>query len=122
MSTIDQQPLPGELSAIQWHGERRGPITDSEALGTSRRLARLVASRGRPDLTNAAAPVVLPDADAKRVMAGHRLQPRSLAFAKTRAELEGRGLTAVLDQLLESYGAAPPGTRATWHYPDDDEG
>ena len=112
-------PLPGELEPIVWHGERRGPVTPDEVLGTTRRLARLVASRGRPDLRAAAPLAELPPADSQRQMTAHRLLPLDLAYARTRAELEHRSLTAAIDEMIHAFGQAPPGTVAVWVYPDD---
>lgn len=55
-------------------------------------------------------------------MAAFRLDPRTLAFARTRAVVEGTDLTAVIDRLLAQYAAAPPGTWPVgWAIPDGDD-
>ena len=90
----------------------RGPATVDEALAVVRRS--YMEGLGRRRGTGAGAPIDWPDAVPERTdlrqMAAWRLDPQSLAYAKTRATLEHTTLSAVVDRLLRQYAANPPST------------
>lgn len=101
--------LPGEGAALPM---RRGgqPIMPEEALGVSRRLAR----KRRKD---APVPQELPLPNASGEMAAFRLPPRTMAFVRARAEMEGRTVTDVIVEALEGYAASSPGSRPVYRLP-----
>jgi hypothetical protein len=116
--TLDHDPveddglLPGEASPVpmSW---ARGRITEDEALGVARRLARAELKRGRPN-TRLTVPDALPESDAPRVSAIFRLDPRTMSFVKARAEAEGVTVTDVVRAALDQYAHGRPGTPTTF--------
>jgi hypothetical protein len=98
--------LPGEDAPLAWRAGR-GPVTEDEALGVARRLARRALAIKRPG-TRAPIPEEVPSELANRVSSIHRMPPRVLAFARARAELEGRTLTDVVEGALRAYGKGAP--------------
>ena len=107
--TAHSDTFPGEDGPLPMRvgGE---PITDAEALGVARRIARLQAAQGRK-LTALAEPAELPRWDARPVQAAYRLHPRLLMRVRAKAEMEGRTVTDVVEEALEGYAASPPGSR-----------
>ena len=115
MTTPDENTLPGESGPLPM---RFGgaPVTDQEALGVARRLARKQAAQGRK-LSNLAEPDTLPPADANLVQSAHRMPPRLLMRARAKAEMEGVTLTSVMTAALEAYASSPPGARIAFVVP-----
>ena len=115
MTTHDAEPLPGEDAPLPM---RFGgaPVTDQEALGVARRLARAQTAQGRK-LSNLAEPTVLPPADARLVQSAHRMPPRLLMRARAKAEMEGVTLTSVITAALEAYASSPPGAKPAFVLP-----
>jgi len=79
-----------------------GPITETEALASHRRLIRLAMPHGRRT-PHRHLPTTLPPADALRTSSIFRLPPRTMAFVKARAELEGRTVTSIVEEALRAY-------------------
>ncbi|HLV53964.1 MAG TPA: hypothetical protein VKY71_00155 [Actinotalea caeni] len=102
--------LPGEAEQLpmRYGGE---PITPDEALGVSRRIARVQIAQGR---TKVKVLDELPPADAPLVPWACRLPPRLLAFVRAKADMEGVTVTDVVTQALTAYANSTPG--ATVHY------
>ncbi|WP_182112783.1 hypothetical protein [Actinotalea sp. JY-7876] len=102
-------PLPGEHAPLDPATRPYGqPVTDAEALGVARRVARKALSEGRRR-SSMAVPVELPPADAPSVMSAWRLPARLLMRARAKAELEGVTLTRVLGEALSAYASSSPG-------------
>jgi len=89
------------------------PITDDEALGVARRLARAQAARGRV-LIALAEPDQLPPHDAPPIQSAHRLHPRLVMRVRAKAEMEGTTVTDVIRDALEAYAASAPGSRVKY--------
>lgn len=107
--------LPGEDGPLEMrHGG--APITPEEALGVSRRWAKVARGQGRR-LTNLDVPDELPLPDAKLVPAAYRLPPRLLMFARAKAEMEGRTVTHVITEALQGYADSAPGARVQYKAP-----
>lgn len=110
--------LPGETGpvAMVWS---RGPITNEEALGVARRLARAELARGRVN-ARMTVPEVLPAPDAPRVSSIFKMDPRMMAFVRARAEAEGVTVTDVVRAALQTYATGRPGTPTTFEptYPN----
>ena len=106
--------LPGEddILPMRWGGD---PITAEEALGVSRRHARVLAQRGRRHIN--AVVDELPDSDSPLVAIGLRLPPRLMAFTRAKAEMEGRTVTQIIEWALEKYIASPPGSTVRYDPP-----
>lgn len=118
MAIDEHNPLPTEAAPapMVWG---RGPITDDEALGVARRLARIELAHGRQN-TKLTVPDELPAEDAPRVSSLFRLPPRTMAFVKARAEAEGVTVTDVVRAALAAYAGGRPGTPTLFEpsYPD----
>ncbi|NCT91988.1 hypothetical protein GXB85_13655 [Cellulomonas sp. APG4] len=106
--TTTSSQLPGEDGPLPM---RRGgaPITDDEALGVARRLARVQVAHGRR-LTSLSAPTELPAPDT-RIQSAHRLPARLLMRVRAKAEMEGRTVTSVIEDALREYADSVPGSR-----------
>jgi hypothetical protein len=104
----DISVLPGEDGPVlmRWG---RGPITEAEALGVARRVARKVIADGRTN-TKAVVPDELPASGENQVPSIFRLPPRTMAFVKARAEAEGVTVTDVVRAALDAYATGRPGT------------
>lgn len=103
-------PLPGEERPIPFEAGRS--LTQDEALGVARRLARRLAKRGRKPAAMAAE--AWPDAD-ELSMAAWRVPTTALYYARARAEAEGTdSISDVVRRLLGGYGQAPMGSEAVW--------
>ena len=107
----DDGLLPGEDGPLplRLYG---APITDAEALGVARRLARLLAANNRKSVGGI--PDELPDV---RVQAAWRLPQRLLMRARAKAEMEDVPLTAVIERALEAYVESPPGAYIQYRLP-----
>jgi len=92
------------------------PVTADEALGVARRHARLVAETSRRQPPREV-PDVLPPVGAAKTQVLFRLPPRSLAYARARAEMEGATLTQIVEEALDAYGRGVPGSRVTYTPP-----
>lgn len=102
----EAEPLPRRLG-----GE---PITAEEALGVARRAARTQAERsGKP----IEIPESLPSATAAKVAVLYRLPPRTMAFVRAKAEVEGATVTTIVEEALEAYARTPPGSRVSYTAP-----
>lgn len=106
MSVSTMSTLPGENAPLEMV-PGRGPITEAEALGVARRLARREIANGRKN-TKVTVPDELPAEDALRTSSLFRLPPRMMAFVKARAEMEGRTVTSVVEEALAAYGYGAP--------------
>ena len=106
--------LPGEddILPMRWGGDA---ITADEALGVSRRHARLLAKHGRPHKN--AIVDELPPTDAPLVAISLRLPPRLMAFARAKAEMEGRTITQILEWALKEYITNSPGSTVQYDPP-----
>ncbi len=115
MAELPSTSLPGEIEPIpmRYGGD---PITDTEALGVARRLARQHKAAGRK-LTSLDLPDELPPLDAPAVQSAHRIPPRLLLRVRAKAEMEGRTVTSVILEALEGYAASPPGARVRYIAP-----
>lgn len=104
--------LPGEDGPLPMrHGG--APISDAEALGVARRLARLQADRGRR-LTALAEVDELPPPDAVLVQSAHRLPPRLLMRVRAKAEMEGVTVSSIIEASLKEYADSPPGSKVRY--------
>lgn len=110
--------LPGEDAPLPRRFGGR-PVSDEEALGVARRLARLTAASGRAKGKLAEPPVEMPPMS-DLTLSAYRLPTPTIYRVKARAEAEGRRVTDVVRELLEGYASAPPGTLPTWHLPTED--
>ena len=110
--TVPTGTLPGESGPLEM---RYGgaPVTDEEALGVARRMARMAEAHGRK--AGAMRKVErFPSEDAALVQAAHRFPPAALFRARAKAEMEGRTLTEVLTEALEAYAASSPGAQVQY--------
>jgi len=107
--------LPGEDGPLdmRYGGE---PITADEALGVARRLARKELAVGRRN-TKLVVPEELPPVTIAKTSHIFRLPPRSVAYARARAEMEGTTLSAIVEEALDAYGRGVPGSRITYTPP-----
>lgn len=110
-----EQLLPGEDGPLPRRFGGR-PVSDVEALGVARRLARRASEGDRVKGKLAEVPEVLPPV-ADLTVSAYRLPTVTIYRVRARAELEGRRVTDVVRELLEGYGAAAPGTVAKWELP-----
>lgn len=106
--------LPGEAGPLPMrHGG--APITDAEALGVARRLARTarrpVTSLDATELTE------LPPVAAPAIQAAFRLSPRLLMFVRAKAEMENTTVTRIIEDALEGYAGSSPGAVQRWEAP-----
>lgn len=114
-TTAQTSMLPGEAGPLpmRYGGE---PITDQEALGVARRLARMQAAQGRR-LSALAEPTELPPVDARMIQSAHRLPPRLLMKVRAKAEMEDSSVTDILREALEAYAASAPGSKVKYVAP-----
>lgn len=105
-------PLPGESGPLEM---RYGgaPVTDEEALGVARRMARLQKAQGRK-LSSLGAVDEMPAHDAPKVQSAHRFSPALLFRVRAKAEMEGVTLTEVVETALEAYAASSPGAKVQY--------
>lgn len=110
--SVSRQTLPGEDAplAMRYGGE---PITDDEALGVARRLARVHVAQGR-ELSHLSVPDALPPVDARMVQSAFRFPPRLMHRVRALAEMEGRTVTDVVTEALQAYAASSPGSRVAY--------
>lgn len=101
--------LPGEDGPLpmRWGGPA---ITDAEALGVARRIARTQIAQGRR-LTGLSEPNELPPVDAPTIQSAHRLSPRLLMRVRAKAEMEDTTVSDVIRTALEAYASSAPGSR-----------
>ena len=96
------------------------PLTDDEALGVARRIARTFAARQAPNsmrsLNAMAETETWPDPN-KTTQAAWRLPVALLWRLRAKAEVEGITTTQVVRQALEAYVASPPGSRVKYTPP-----
>jgi hypothetical protein len=110
-------PLPGEERPIPYAPGRA--ITEAEALGVARRLARRLQARGKRPSSMAAEAW---PADDDLSMAAWRVPTGALYMARARAEAEGTGtISDIVRALINGYGRAPMGSVAAWVTPDEAE-
>lgn len=100
LSDMASDDLPGEATPVpmRYLGD---PISEAEALGVARRLARR---------TDRPVPDELPTDDAPSILGAYRLSPRVLAFTRARAEAEGVTVTDVVRAALAAYAVGRPGS------------
>lgn len=84
------------------------PITDAEALGVARRLARLA---GRP------VPDALATTGDRLIPAAYRLPGALLARARAKAEMEEITVTQVIADALTAYANSAPGSVVSYRLP-----
>jgi hypothetical protein len=108
--------LPGEDAPLtrEWGG---APVTDDEALGTARRLAREYAKRRK---TEPEVPQVLPFAElsGNSPLLSVRAPKRTLWFAHAKADMEGRSVSDVVREALDAYAKTPPGAVVRYELPE----
>lgn len=117
-SPMGDNVLPGETGPLPMR-PRGVPVTDEEALGVARRLARRLAETARSG-SGAPVPDALP-ADEPLVHATYKVSPRTLTFVRARAEMESTTVSAVVSAALRAYAEGNPGTTTvfeTWR-PED---
>lgn len=112
---MPDQMLPGEDGPLPRRFGGR-PITDEEAVGVARRLARLVAASGRAKGKLAEVPDEMPP-PSDLTLSAYRVPTATLYKVRARAEVEGRRVTDVVREVLEGYAASAPGTVARWELP-----
>ena len=108
-TTDRSDALPGEDHPIPWTAGKT--LTIEEVVGVNRRLQGRRATGGVD-----AAP--LDQLGSHLVPVAFRMPQDVLAWAKARAETDGRTLSDVLRELLNGYGHAPLGSVPIWVQPD----
>lgn len=111
-------PLPGEAGPLPRRFGGR-PVTDEEALGVARRLARLTAETGRAKGKLAEIPEMMPPMS-DLTLTAYRVPTATIHRVRARAEVEGRRVTDVVREVLEGYAGSAPGTVARWELPTGD--
>lgn len=110
----ERPELPGENGFPDERRRDPRPVTEDEALGYARHLARLERDYGRS--TKRPAPEIpdeLPEAG-RRIPAAYRFDGRLLSLARAKAAIEQTTVTAILEDALAGYVAAPPDAVALW--------
>ena len=96
------------------------PVSEAEALGVARRLARTFAAAvpaGSGRRIKAMADVESWPPASRMTQVAWRM-PQGLIFrVRARAEMEGRTVTDVVREALEAYASSSPGSRATYATP-----
>lgn len=107
--TSEEQMLPGEARPLAMKVGRK-PITEDEALGVLRRLARVEMRTARASARDKDIPEELPAPDAKRTHTIFRISPRTMAFVKARAEAENTNVTELAEAFFTQYAKGKLGT------------
>ncbi|MBK5248656.1 MAG: hypothetical protein JJE50_04345 [Actinomycetales bacterium] len=112
-------PLPGEDGPLpmRYGGE---PVTNLEALGVARRLARLfVTSQAEGSGRTIAAMAEVEEWPTETTMTQVAWRvPRGLILrVRARAEMEGLTVSQVVRDALEAYAAGSPGSKVTYPRP-----
>jgi len=118
VSSIEREPVmkyPGEDAPLPFrHGGQ--PISDDEAVGVARRYVREqneVSGKDEPLPTE----LPLPQEPGRTPIESFRLPRRRKWRARARADMEGRSLTDVINEALEAYANASPGSTVQYVLP-----
>lgn len=115
----DTTSLPGEDRPL---APRIGgaPITDAEAWGVARRVARRFAEtqgEGSKRRLSAMAEVEAWPESTRTTQASWRVPLALLWRVRARAEMEGRTVTSVLVEALDAYASGSPGSHPVYVRP-----